>query len=252
LQRASGESLVFVSGGSAGIGRALIETLPYPRARVINASRRTAPRSEHLAVDLAEPAGWAALAGAFEKEIRGFAGERVVFVHAAGTLTPIRFAGEGDPAAYRRNVMLNSAAPQVLGDAFLRALSGTDAAGTLLFIGSGASTSVYEGWSGYCAGKAAVDHWTRTAGAEQARRGGRRRILCVAPGVVATTMQEEIRATPAEHFPDVERFVALYEEHQLREPAAVARELWALLERDLAPGAVLDLRSAGRSAKTGR
>jgi benzil reductase ((S)-benzoin forming) len=238
------DPLVFVSGGSSGIGRAMIETLPWPGARVLNLSRRPAPSSEHVALDLATPSGWAQAAACFERELAGFSGDLAIFVHAAGTLTPICFAGDGDADAYRRNVLLNSAAPQVLGDAFLRALAGRSAHGWLLFIGSGASSGIYEGWSGYSAGKAATDHWARTVGAEQTARGSRCQIVCVAPGVVATPMQEEIRATPAEHFPQRERFEALYHEGQLREPADVARELWAVRERSVPNGAVLDLREA--------
>lgn len=236
-------ALVFVTGGSSGIGRALIETVPWPQARVVHFARRAATGvAENVAVDLADPAAWAAVAAVLSRECAAFAGERVVFVHAAGILTPIGFAGEVDSAAYRDNVLLNAAAPQVLGDAFLRAVATTRAAATLLFIGSGASSSVYEGWSGYCAGKAAVDHWTRTVGAEQQRRGGRCRVLCVAPGIVATAMQAEIRATGADAFPEVERFRALHREGALRDPHDVARDLWALLDRDLPNGAVLDLR----------
>jgi len=235
-------TLCFVSGGSSGIGRALVETLPFAPARVVNLSRRPAGSGVHVAVDLAEPAGWQRAIEIFEKEIARFTGDRVIFVHAAGTLTPIGFAGEVEPAAYRRNVLLNSAAPQVLGDGFLRALRATRADALLLFIGSGAASSVYEGWSGYGAGKAAVEQWTRTVGAEQSRRRGRCRVLCVAPGVVATAMQEEIRATDPERFPEVARFVALEREGALRDPVEVARDLWSLLGRDLENGAVLDLR----------
>ena len=233
-------ALCFVSGGSSGIGRALIETLPWQPARVVNLSRRPGPGA-HVAVDLAQPAGWDRASEVFEKEIASFTGERVVFVHAAGTLAPIGFAGEVEPAAYRRNVLLNSAAPQVLGDAFLRALRATSAEALLLFIGSGAATSVYPGWSSYGAGKAAVAQWTRTAGAEQAHRGRRCRVVCVAPGVVATAMQEEIRAADAAHFPEVERFVSLAREGALRDPHEVAREIWSGVD-DLENGAVVDLR----------
>ena len=235
-------ALCFVSGGSSGIGRALIETLPFQPARVVNLSRRPGPAGVHVAVDLAAPAGWQRAIEVFEKEIARFTGERVIFIHAAGTLAPIGFAGEVEAAAYQRNVLLNSAAPQVLGDGFLHAVRETRAEALLLFIGSGAATSVYEGWSGYGAGKAAVEHWTRTVGAEQARRGRRCRVLCVAPGVVATAMQEEIRATDVERFPELERFVALEREGALRNPTEVARELWSLVDRNLPSGSVLDLR----------
>ena len=152
------------------------------------------------------------------------------------------FAGEVDPEAYTRSVLLNSAAPQVLGDAFLRASARTEARCELVMIGSGAANNPYAGWSAYCAGKAAADHWVRTAAVEQDRRGGRVRLLSVAPGVVATPMQEEIRATAERDFPDVERFVAMEREGALRDPKVVAEELWALLDEDLANGSVLDLR----------
>ncbi len=84
----------------------------------------------------------------------------------------------------------------------------------------------------------------RTAGAEQASLGGGCRILSVAPGVVATAMQEEIRATPAAAFPEVAKFFELHESGELRDPETVAREIWALLDRDFENGAVIDLRDA--------
>jgi NAD(P)-dependent dehydrogenase (short-subunit alcohol dehydrogenase family) len=237
-------NLVIVTGGSSGIGLALVETCPLPEAKRIDVSRRGAAGCEHLAADLSDPGSWADVAALFDREIGGFDGDRVVFFHSAGTLTPIGFAGEVDAAAYVRNVLLNSAAPQVLGDAFLRAASATQTRCDLVMIGSGAASSVYEGWSSYGAGKAAVNQWVAVAGAEQQRRGGRCRVLSVAPGVVATAMQEEIRATPERDFPDVQRFNALHDDAQLRDARQVALDLWGLIDRpDLANGAVLDLRS---------
>jgi benzil reductase ((S)-benzoin forming) len=236
--------LVLITGGSSGIGRAMAESVPFENARVIDISRRGGAGVEHFAADLADPASWSAVAELFERELAGFEGERAVFVHSAGTLDPIGFSGEVDAAAYTRQVLLNAAAPQVLGAAFLRAARATAAACTVLMISSGAAHSHYEGWSAYCAGKAAVDHWVRTAGAEQARRGGRCRVLAVAPGIVESAMQEEIRRSAPEQFPDVERFRLLHREGALRKPEEAARDLWELLQRDVENGVVLDLRDA--------
>ena len=235
-------SLVIVSGASSGIGLAMVRSVPWPGARVIDISRRGAPGLEHLAADLADPRQWERVTSLFAREIEGFAGERVVFVHAAGTLEPIGFAGEVDAAAYRRAVLLGAACPQVLGDAFLRSARKTRADCRLLLITSGAAHSVYPGWSAYGAGKAAIDQWVRTAGAEQARRGDRVRVMAVAPGIVATAMQDQIRVTPAGDFPDVARFVEFFDSGQLRDPREVAAEIWALLGRELPNGAVVDLR----------
>jgi benzil reductase ((S)-benzoin forming) len=241
-------NLVFLSGASSGIGLALAKTVPFEGARTIHIGRRGAEGCEHCAADLADPASWRRVAQLFTREIQGFAGDRVVFIHCAGTLQPMGFAGEVEGEAYAHNVLLNSASPQVLGDAFLRALRRCETPAHLVMISSGAAHSVYEGWTSYGAGKAAVDQWVRAAGAEQLRRGNRCRVLSVAPGIVATAMQEEIRATSADAFPEVAKFVGLHEAGELREPATVAREIWGLLDLDLPNGAVVDLRDAVRNA----
>lgn len=236
-------TIVWISGASSGIGRALAGTVPWSDARVIDISRSGAGEVEHLEADLTKPMGWKRASESFLAEVDAFDGDRAVFIHCAGTLRPMGFAGEVDPTAYARQVLLNSASPQVLGDAFLRAVDGRDGLDShLVMISSGAASSVYEGWSAYGAGKAALDHWVRIAGAERARRGSGCRVVAVAPGVVATPMQEQIRAMDAEDFPQVERFVGLHERGELRTPEEAARGIWGLFDRDLDNGAVVDLR----------
>lgn len=263
-------SLVWISGASAGIGAALAATVPFPEARVINLSRTAGtadqPRAdptnpvlvgqvpaevsdrgvEHFRVDLSDPAEWVRVERYFEEELAGFAGERVVFVHNAGTVVPIGPADAVDAEAYTRAVLLNSAAPQVLGRAFLRATAGLTCEKHLVMLSSGAATTAYAGWSAYNAGKAAVDHWVRTVGAEQSVRtsdGVGCRVVAVAPGVVDTAMQGEIRAVDAAAFPAVERFRELKESGSLVSPEQAARGIWSLFDRDLPNGSVLDLRT---------
>jgi benzil reductase ((S)-benzoin forming) len=235
-------NLVFITGASSGIGLALAHEVPFDDAYICDISRRGSDDYDHIPSDLADPDSWHTIGEFFAREMRDFDGESVVLIHNAGTLRPIGPAGAVDVDLYQRNVLLNSAAPQVLGNLFLAATGLTQAPCFLIMISSGAATGVYEGWSSYCAGKAAVDQWVRTAGAEQARLGDPCRILSVHPGVVATAMQEEIRATPEADFPDVARFVALHESGELRRPMQVAREIWGLLDRKLENGAVVDLR----------
>jgi len=232
-------NLVFITGGSSGIGAAMARVVPYPDARVINISRRALTGCEHCKADLSDPAAWRKVADLFAREIADFAGGRVVFVHSAGTLQPIGFAGEVSMEDYVRQVLLDSASPQVLGDAFLRAARKTHAECHVIMISSGAAFNVYEGWSAYCAGKAAMDQWVRTAGAEQARRESRCRLIAVSPGIVETAMQAEIRATSSDDFPSVQRFVEFRETGRSRKPEEAAREIWSLLERDLENGAVV-------------
>jgi benzil reductase ((S)-benzoin forming) len=238
------DTMIWITGASSGIGAALAATVPFDDAHVVDISRSGgAAATEHLPADLSDPAAWAAVEAHLVARLGAFDGSRAVFIHNAGTLEPMGFAGEVDSEAYRRNVVLNSAAPQALGHAFLRAAGAFSGERHLLMLSSGAATSPYEGWSSYCAGKAAVDHWIRTAGLEQARRpGGGTRCVAVAPGVVATPMQERIREMSEDEFPAVEKFRGLHRDGALVEPDAAARGIWSLLERELDNGAVVDLR----------
>lgn len=234
-------SLVWISGASSGIGQALAATVPWDGARVINVSRRGSPGSEHLEADLADPSSWPRVGASFREELDGFAGSTVAFIHAAGTVEPVGFAGEVDTAAYGTNVLLNSAAPQVLGHLFLAAARNVDARRHLVMITSGAARSVYAGWSSYGAGKAGVDQWCRNVGAEQSRRGGVQ-VLAVAPGTVDTGMQAHLRDTTEEDFPKRQKFVDLHQAEELSGPEDIARKIWPLLERGLDNGSVVDLR----------
>ena len=235
-------SLVWISGASRGIGRALADAVPWSDARVIDISRSGAEGLEHVKADLTDPDGWQAVGESFMHELAGFHGDRAVFIHNAGTLDPIGFAGEKDPNRYARQVLLNSASPQILGDAFIRCVEDRDLDAWMITITSGAATSVYEGWSAYGPAKAAVDHWTRTVGAERERRGSRTRVWAVAPGVVATDMQELIRDTSEHDFPNVEKFRGLHDRGELVDPKEAARGIWSLFEHELDNGAVVDLR----------
>jgi len=233
--------LIWISGASSGIGQAMVETVPWDGARVIGISRGDVAGTEHLRADLADPASWPAIGESFRHELEGFDGDRVVFVHAAGTVDPIGYAGEVPTAAYSSNVVLNSAAPQVLGHLFLAAARDLSARRHLIMITSGAAKSVYEGWTSYGAGKAAVDQWVRDAGAEQDTRGGVQ-VLSVAPGTVDTGMQERLRKTEERDFPQRQKFLDLHRDGKLSDPRLVAAKIWNLLERDLDNGSVIDLR----------
>ncbi|MDP8970655.1 MAG: SDR family NAD(P)-dependent oxidoreductase [Actinomycetota bacterium] len=234
-------SLIWISGASSGIGRAMVETVPWEGARVIGISRRAAPGVEHLQADLADPSSWVSVGESFRRELDHFDGDRVAFVHAAGMVEPIGFAGEVDTATYTANVLLNSASPQVLGHLFLAAAREVAASRHLIMLTSGAASSVYAGWTAYGAGKAAVDQWVRNAGAEQSVRGGVQ-VLAVGPGTVDTAMQEQFRAASEEAFPKRQKFLDLHKEGKLSDPSEVATAIWDLLDQDLDNGSVVDLR----------
>jgi len=88
-------TLIWVTGASRGIGQALIQAVPWPATRVIGVSRSPGPAPAHVAADLAGPAGWDMLEDSFHRELAGFPGSRVVFLHAAADIGPARSQGIG-------------------------------------------------------------------------------------------------------------------------------------------------------------
>jgi benzil reductase ((S)-benzoin forming) len=245
----SHDRVVWITGASAGIGKALVEALPWKNTLVIGVSRSglgeaIAPDDSvelrSLRADLSEPAGWDAVEASFTEHLRpGLAG--AVLIHAAADVGPVGFAGEVDSVAYRSAVLLNTVSPPVLGEAFVRAAATANVPAQVLMLTSG--PSVYEGWSAYKAGKVEMNEWTETTGRRLAADNADCRVLAVAPGLVETGMQTILRDTDPADFPAKEKFVEANRTGQTRPPAEVADKLWKVLQEDAAAnGAVLDLR----------
>jgi NAD(P)-dependent dehydrogenase (short-subunit alcohol dehydrogenase family) len=235
--------VVWISGASAGLGAALAATVPFENAELVDLSRRGGtPGAHHVAVDLADPQSWPTVDKDFRQRIEATDPELVLFIHNAGTLTPLGPADRVDTAQYTRNVLLNSAAAQVLGQSFLSAVSGRDCEQHLIMMSSGAAIHPHEGESSYCAGKAAVDQWVRTVGLEQQHRRPGCRVLSFSPGAIDTGMQAELRAARPELVPESGRFRELEALGRLSKPETVARTVWSLLDRDIANGSVLHIK----------
>lgn len=150
-----------------------------------------------------------------------------LWINNAGILEPVDPLREIDSADFRRHLDVN-----VLGvfhgtRAFVRHLRAAGRPGVLLNISSGAARAPYQGWSAYCAGKAAVDRMTEVVALEE-RDAGLLTAYSVAPGIIDTTMQELIRGMSPDRFPDVERFRQLKADDAFATPEDVASKLLAL------------------------
>jgi benzil reductase ((S)-benzoin forming) len=163
----------------------------------------------------------------------------VLLINNAGTVQPIGPVGTQEVAAISRAVNLNVAAPLMLTSAVAAASSGASDR-RILHISSGAGSNAYPGWSVYCATKAAVDHHARAVAMDQTPA---LRISALAPGVVDTDMQAEIRAAALDKFPLRERFEALKQNGQLSSPGECAeRVVEYLLSEKFGQVPVADLR----------
>ena len=236
-----------VTGHSRGLGAAIAEALLERGIAVLGVSRSPdtslQPRFpglfEQAAVDLVDTG---ALARWLEGDaLRGWIADCPVslLVSNAGTLGPVGPLPTQDPAGIAKAVALNVAAPLMLAADFAES-SVHSADRRIVHVSSGAGRNAYPGWAVYCATKAALDHHARSVALDRVPG---LRICSLAPGVVDTGMQAEIRATPVERFPHRERFVALERDGALASPRDCARRLVEyLLDERFGAQAVADLR----------
>lgn len=240
---------IILTGHSRGLGAALCEALLGRRARVLGLARHGNPAlaqkfPDALSERRLDLADADALAQFIDSAcLRDFlAGPApAVLINNAGLLQPIGPLGSQGSEAISRAIALNVAAPLMLSDAFVAATAQVDDR-RILHVSSGAARSAYAGWSIYCASKAALDHHARAAREDQIRG---LRVVSLAPGVIDTDMQAEIRATSAQAFPQVDRFRELQRSGQLAAAADCAARLCAyLLSARFGEQPVADLREA--------
>jgi NAD(P)-dependent dehydrogenase (short-subunit alcohol dehydrogenase family) len=113
----------------------------------------------------------------------------------------------------------------------------------VLNISSGLGRRAMAAQAPYCAAKAGMDHFTRCSALDEARRPHGARLVSLAPGVIDTDMQTQLRAGDPALFPDRDRFIGLREQGQLSTPAAAASQVLAWLERsDFGETPVADVR----------
>ena len=93
--------------------------------------------------------------------------------------------------------------------------------------------------------KAGLDHFTRVIALDEPLRPNPARVVSLAPGVIDTDMQGELRASDPGGFPDKAMFEQLKATGQLATPEAAARRVLAYLARaDFGAEPVADARDA--------
>lgn len=157
---------------------------------------------------------------------------KICLINNAGTLSPITSSGKYKTIDVIRNINVNLTAPIILSGLFVKHTANSRCDKRIINISSGAAEKAYFGWGNYCAAKAGLNHFTRAFIKEQAEAVNPVKAICVAPGVVDTEMQEQIRNASKEDFIDLDRFRALKTDGVLLTPDTAAKKIITLLECD--------------------
>jgi benzil reductase ((S)-benzoin forming) len=246
--------LTILTGASRGMGQAMASQLLAAGHDLLCISRKTneelaaqavqaGRRCEQWPQDLARAEAAAARLDTWLQEQDAQALASVTLINNAG-LIPRIAPVEDIPAAQIVEAMrVDLEAPMLLTAAFLRATAGWKIPRKVLNISSGLGRRAMASQAAYCAAKAGMDHFTRCVALEQANLRNGARICSLAPGVIDTDMQVQLRSVDAARFPDVGNFVGLKEKGQLSSPAEAAARVLAVLARaDFGSNPVADSR----------
>ncbi len=242
--------LTILTGASRGLGLALASQLLAVGHRVLAISRRapelTAPPGSELmawTMDLADPAPVAARLEQWLREQDAAALSSVTLVNNAGVVSRLAPLTAIDSADLAQAIRVGLEAPLLLTAAFLRATAAWTAPRKVLLISSGLGRRGMAGSASYCAAKAGLDNLARAVALEEASRDRGARIVSLAPGVIDTDMQLQLRGADPALFGERDRFVALKTGGLLDSPdAAAAKVLRFLAAPDFGAVPVSDVR----------
>jgi len=242
--------ICILTGASRGLGLAMARQLHAEGRRLLTLSRQPnpsldGPGVEQWAVDLAQPAEAATRLAAWVAALpRECIASLTLINNAAGLSTPAPLDA-GDAADMSAALRVGLEAPMLLSAAFLRASADLAVTRKVLNISSGLGRHAMAGSAVYCATKAGLDHLSSAIALEQALLPNGAKVVSLAPGVIDTDMQLQLRSADPALFAERARFVGLKDSGQLDSAAAAAAKVLAWLDRaDFGKDPIGDVRNA--------
>lgn len=235
--------LTILTGASRGLGLAMAEQLLAAGHDLLCISRRhndalgrqasgAGLRCEQWALDLAHGDAAAVRLKAWLAAQDASAFASVTLINNASMLphiAPLKSIPAPDLAAAMR---VDLEAPMLLASAFLHATEVWAARRKILNISSGLGRRAMASQAPYCAAKAGLDHFTRCVALEEAGRPNGARVCSLAPGVIDTDMQIQLRGADAAQFPDSGHFIGIKARGVLSSPSQAAAQVLAFLSRE--------------------
>jgi benzil reductase ((S)-benzoin forming) len=240
-----GSDAYYITGTSRGLGKSLAaELLTDNVNRVFGIGRSctlTHPRYHHFHLDLSTVESVRDFRFQLPRGIR-----RAVLINNAGVIAPVAPVGRIDNQILAESFTVNLISPALLMNNFIRHTQRSKARRTIINISSGAARHTVDSWAVYCAAKAGLDMFSEVLRSEQPIHHPKSpvRIFSIAPGVVDTEMQAQIRAVSKKDFAGKERFVKMKADGTLAPADETARSILRILARpEKYTGVILDVRN---------
>jgi len=246
--------LYIITGASRGLGLAMAQQLFSHRHRLLCISRQVSAGLTDAACQAgADLTQWPAdladavpIADRLEHWLAAQSGPDIAsatLINNAGVIPGIVPLRAADPFELTRALRVGLEAPMLLTAAFLKTTQAWTATRKVLNISSGLGRRPMASQSAYCAAKAGLDHFTRCLAQDEALQANGARVCALAPGIIDTDMQVQLRNAAPASFPDQPNFAQLKQTGQLSSPQDTAARVLAYLQRaDFGSQPVADVR----------
>ncbi|MCF2875633.1 MULTISPECIES: (S)-benzoin forming benzil reductase [unclassified Tenacibaculum] len=239
-------NIIIITGGSKGIGKALVEKYASKNYKVYTLSRsiNNLKNCTEISVDLSDNKATQEAFSTLLEELKSINITSVTLINNAGRLGVISNLENIAVDDISKSIQLNTTTPLILSSLFIKNLEDLNCKKQIINISSGAAMKPYEGWSVYCTSKAAIDMMTKAIAAEQNELENGVKCVAIYPGVVDTNMQTTIRSTDKKDFKNLQRFIDLKENNELYTPEYVAESIYSIdTLNKLKNGDIVDIRN---------
>ncbi len=234
------QHLYILTGASRGMGLAMAQQLLKPGnvllciSRNVNPDLATAAQKADVPLtqwtqDLADGAGASDRLREWLNSQNPADFASVSLINNAGVIPPIVPLRQSNPADLALALRVGLEAPMALSAAFLGGTHSWPVPRKVLNISSGLGRYPMASQVGYCAAKAGMDHFTRCLALDEALHANGAKVCALAPGVIDTDMQVQLRGAAGEAFPDQSKFLQLKAQGQLSSPEAAAENVLRFL-----------------------
>ncbi|WP_100011373.1 (S)-benzoin forming benzil reductase [Lentibacillus sediminis] len=240
VSKGLGESVakLFIESGIAVIGISRSKNSKLPQLAEENHTTYT-----HYSCDISDTAALEETYYDMEKEIFSEEPSAVYLVNNAGVVEPVDQAANIDYKDLLRHVHVNTAAPMVLTNLFLKKATAEGVQLVGANVTSGAANRPTYGWSAYCSTKASIDMYTQTVALEQEELNTGNKIIAFSPGIMDTEMQNKLRSSTKEQFASVDTFKKYKENEMLSDPDSVGSVLVDILtDEGIKSGNIYDVK----------
>lgn len=214
----------FITGSSKGLGKALAELLLQNENNFVFGYARSSSiihkRYYHKHIDFANLEAVQKIKFPELKEV-----EKIVLVNNAGIVGEIKHVGNLTNQKIVDCYTINLIVPSMLSNEFVKTYQKVSAEKLVVNISSGASQSAIDGWIVYCASKAGLDMFSKVLQEESNINKTNINVLSIAPGIIDTEMQQQIRSADTSNFSNINRFIEYKKNGDLASAQETAKKI---------------------------